>query len=145
MYQHDEQPRLAGAIGRGRILVDGQETDFWLRGNTFFDFALTAEFTGPVRDLTELSGNSLGLLLEAQRDPEDDWLYTYFGPDPFGGKTGFAYERLESGSAGRSRRKLRPGTESRAGRLARRNAEQRPARPREGRSRAPRELGTEVA
>jgi len=95
MYQHDEPTRRAGAIGRGRIVVDGQETPFWLRGNTFLDFTLSAEFTGPVPGLSELSGNSLELLLEAKRDPANDWLYVTFGPDPLGGKTGFAYERVE--------------------------------------------------
>jgi len=95
MYQHDERTRTAGAIGRGRIIVDGHETIFWLRGNTFVDFELVAEPTDPLPGLTAQSRGSLGLMFEAKRDPDNDWLFISFGPNPDGSVYSFAYSRAE--------------------------------------------------
>ena len=80
--------------GAGTLVVAGQKHPFRLgtanvRG-TWLQFGERLPF------LTERSyGDGFEISLEAQRNPANDWLYLWLGPNPDGSSWGLPYTRME--------------------------------------------------
>lgn len=85
--------------GLGTCRVDGREYRFRIRREDprppmLMDPWLQFEERLPF--LTERAyGEGFGVSLEAKRDPSNDWLYLWLGPNRDGSVTGFPFSRVE--------------------------------------------------